>query len=113
MPLSGASYADLGRFERTGDLGSVALPGSARFDPATGNYRITGGGANMWGSEDACHFTWKQVSGDLKLSTRVTFVGAGGDPHRKAGWMVRQGLDPNAPYVDAVAHGVAFVGFVG
>jgi Tol biopolymer transport system component len=105
MLLPGSSHADIGLFEHNADFGSVSLPGSARFDPATGHYQITGGGANMWGSEDAFHFAWRQVSGDLKLSAQIVFVGSGGDPHRKAGWMVRQDLDPNAPYVDAVVHG--------
>lgn len=105
MFLPGSSHADLGPFERNADIGSASLPGSARFDPATGHYQITGGGANMWGAEDAFHFAWRRVSGDLKLSAQIAFVGSGGDPHRKAGWMVRQDLDPNAPYVDAVVHG--------
>jgi len=105
MVLPGSSRADLGQFERNADVGRVSLPGSARFDEASGRYQITGGGANMWGAEDAFHFTWRQVSGDLRLSTRVAFVGAGGDPHRKAGWMIRQDFDPNAVYVDAVVHG--------
>ena len=99
------SSADLGEFERSADVGQVSLPGSARFDSATGQYHITGGGANMWGTEDAFHFAWRRVAGDLKLSTKVAFVGTGGDPHRKAGWMVRQDLDPDAAYVDAVMHG--------
>jgi len=105
MLSPGSSQADLGQFERSADVGQVSLPGSARSDPATGRYQITAGGANMWGAEDAFHFAWRQVSGDLKLSARVAFVGTGGDPHRKAGWMVRQDLDPNAAYVDAVVHG--------
>ena len=105
MLLSGPSYADLGRFERNADVGQVSLPGSARFEPTAGRYQITGGGANMWGDEDAFHFAWRRVSGDLRLSTQIAFVGSGGDPHRKAGWMVRQDLDPNAAYIDAVVHG--------
>lgn len=99
------SYADLGAFERSADVGQVSLPGSARFDSATGRYHITGGGANIWGTKDAFHFAWRQVAGDLKLSTKVAFVGTGGDPHRKAGWMVRQDLGPDSAYVDAVVHG--------
>jgi Tol biopolymer transport system component len=105
MLSPGSSQADLGQFERSTDVGQVSLPGSARFDPAAGRYQITGGGANMWDTDDAFHFVWRQVSGDLKLSTRIAFVGTAGDPHRKAGWMVRQDLDPNAAYVDAVVHG--------
>ncbi len=99
------AYADLGEFERSADVGHVSLPGSARFDAATDQYHITGGGANMWGTQDAFHFVWRRASGDLKLATKVAFVGSGGNPHRKAGWMVRQDLAPDAAYVDAVVHG--------
>ena len=105
MLFSEPSYASLGPFECSTDVGRPSLPGSARFDPASGQYRITGGGANMWGAEDAFHLAWRQLSGDLRLSAQVAFVGAGGDPHRKSGWMIRQDLDPNAAYVDAVVHG--------
>ncbi len=28
-----------------------------------------------------------------------------GNAHRKAGWMIRQSLDADSPYVDAVIHG--------
>jgi hypothetical protein len=69
------SFADLGLFERNADVGQVSLPGSAQFDAATKQYRVTGSGANMWGAEDAFHFVWCQASGDLKLSARVAFEG--------------------------------------
>ena len=38
MLSPGSSQADLGHFERSADIGRVSLPGSARFDPATGRY---------------------------------------------------------------------------
>jgi len=105
MMSSNLSYADLGAFEAAGDVGRVSLPGSARYDAGASQYRLTGSGANIWGSEDAFHFVWRKVPGDLRLSARVAFEGSAGDPHRKAGWMVRQSLEADAPYVDAVVHG--------
>src|SRR4030042_1746734 len=86
MLSSEPSYTGLGQFERNADVGPVSLPGSAQFDAATKQYRITGSGANVWGAEDAFHFVWREVAGDLKLSARVAFEGAGGHEHRKAGW---------------------------
>ena len=81
-------------------------PGAAAvFDAAKREYRITGSGANIWGSVDAFQFMWKKVSGDLELSVEVDWQGEGKNAHRKAGVMVRQGLEPDSPYADAVVHG--------
>jgi len=41
MLLSEPSDGDPGQFERNADVGRVSLPGSARFDEATGQYLIT------------------------------------------------------------------------
>jgi TolB protein len=109
MALSGCSSTGTGLFESSRDIGKVSLKGSTKFDTQKQEYRITGSGANIWGTQDAFHFASRQVSGDLKLSTAVTFEGTGGNEHRKGGWMVRQSLDPNAAYVDAVVHGVGLV----
>jgi hypothetical protein len=59
----------------------------------------------MWGSEDAFFYLWRKVQGDLALTTTVTWEGKGKQPHRKAGWMIRSGLEKDAPYIDAVIHG--------
>ena len=43
----------LSRFEAHADVGIAPLQGAVTFGAATGEYRITGGGANMWGQADA------------------------------------------------------------
>ena len=68
-------------------------------------YRISGSGANIWGNSDQFHFAWKKASGDLDLTAEIEWVGAGKQPHRKAGWMVREDLEADSPYADAVVHG--------
>jgi TolB protein len=103
--LSKPSNADIGEFENDTDIGQISLQGSAQFDSETKQYRISGSGENMWASQDAFHFLWRRVSGDLKLTTNVTFTDSDGHEHRKAGWMVRQSLAPDAAYVDVVVHG--------
>ena len=45
------------------------------------------------------------MKGDFMLTTDLRILGEGGDLHRKAGWMIRQDLEADAPYVDAVVHG--------
>jgi Tol biopolymer transport system component len=96
---------ELGLFEAHGEVGDVQKKGSVQFDPRTGEYRITGGGENMWGTKDAFHYAWKRLSGDLTLTAAVSFPDKSGQPHRKAGWVVREGLEADAPYADAVVHG--------
>lgn len=97
--------ANIGVFNRQTDIGEVRHAGFARFDKERQEYRITGSGENMWASADAFHFVWRELSGDLVLTANVDWVGTGGHEHRKAGWVVRQGLEADAPYADAVVHG--------
>ena len=94
----------VGEFEAQTDVGETR-PGSGEFNPLTLEYRITGGGENMWESTDAFHYVWRRASGDMVLTADVELVGTGGVEHRKAGWVVRQSLDPDSPYVSAVVHG--------
>ena len=95
----------LGLFESHGDVGAVGVPGSVTYDAGHKSYLVAGGGENMWFAEDALHFVWKRVSGDVALAADVRWLGAGGNAHRKACLLLRQSLDPKSPYADAVVHG--------
>jgi TolB protein len=94
----------IGLFENASDVGQVHAPGSSSFDASRGEYRLTGGGENMWDTRDAFHFLSRQVSGDLVLQAAVKFPEKKGNAHRKAGWVVRQSLEADAPYADAIVH---------
>jgi len=94
-----------GIFDAHTDVGATKLPGSVEFDDARRSYVVAGGGANMWFTNDAFHFVWKILSGDVTLAADISFLGEGGDPHRKACLLVRQSLEPNAAYADAALHG--------
>jgi hypothetical protein len=59
----------------------------------------------MWFKEDAMHFVWKKVSGDISIAADIDFVGASAQPHRKACLVIRQNLEPGSPYVDVARHG--------
>ncbi|MCP6286068.1 hypothetical protein NL472_27880, partial [Klebsiella pneumoniae] len=83
--------------------------GSATYDEKTASYTLTASGANMWATADAFHFAAKPVSGNLRIAADVGFTGAGKDPHRKAGVMIRDSLEPDAPYADVVVHGDGLV----
>jgi TolB protein len=97
----------VGIFTSHGDVGkpSTIGPGSVIYDAATGTYTVTGGGENMWGTADHFHYVWIKVSGDVSLEATVEFVGSSPEPHRKACLLIRQSLDPDAPYIDAARHG--------
>jgi len=103
--FAGRAAAPIGEFEAESDVGVTPRRGSAEFDTARGEYRITGGGANMWESTDAFHFVWRRMSGDVSLFANVQLLGQGKQEHRKAGWVIRQSLDADSPYVSAVVHG--------
>lgn len=95
----------LGVFDASGDVGTVLHAGSVAYDSAKGTYTIAGSGENMWFAKDAYQFVWKKMSGDVALSADISFVGTGGNAHRKAVLMIRQSLDEDSVYVDIARHG--------
>lgn len=95
----------LGMFTRQDDIGPVPATGSATYSAKTDIYTVTGGGRDIWAKSDDFHFVSKQVSGDLTLAATLSWVTDSGDPHRKAGLMMRQSLAADSPYIDVVVHG--------
>ena len=95
----------LGLFAQQDDVGPVPAAGSADYDAATGVYRVTGGGRDIWAKSDDFHFVSKPVTGDMTIAATLSWVTDSGDPHRKAGLMMRQSLDADSPYADIVVHG--------
>ena len=43
----------LGMFEGATDVGQVSHAGAVEFRASSGEYVVTGGGANIWGNADA------------------------------------------------------------
>jgi len=95
----------LGQFDHSADIGNPQLPGSAKYDPATQQYTLSGAGTNMWFGRDQFHFLSRPMKGDFILRAHIRFIGAGAINHRKVGWMVRPSLEPDAPYADCAEHG--------
>jgi len=105
--LSAAVFAqggNLGVFTNSGDIGAPAIKGSAGFDTATGQYKITGAGANIWAGQDQFQYIWREMPGNFTVTATLRFLGQGNE-HRKAGIMVRQSLEADATYADVVIHG--------
>jgi TolB protein len=95
----------VGIFEGHGDVGAVNHPGKTEYDSSKQSYTLTGSGENMWFGSDNFQFAWKKWSTDASLTADISFVGQGGNAHRKAVLMVRQSLDPDSAYVDVALHG--------
>lgn len=106
---AGAAFSQsmtIGLFDGHTDVGAVNHPGSVDYNAAQGSYTISGSGENMWADADAFQFLWKRMSGDVSLTADITWIGVGGNEHRKACLIIRQNLDPGSPYIDAAYHGV-------
>lgn len=103
--IASAQQPPLDPFEASGDIGSPKHPGSAAFDAVEQTFTLTGSGANMWEARDECQFVWKKLKGDFIIRAEAAFVGESAEPHRKLGLMIRNGLEPDAVYVDAAVHG--------
>jgi len=95
----------IGIFEGHTNIGKNLHPGSAEYDAANHTYSVSGSGENMWFAADAFQFVWKKVSGDIAIAADMSFVGTGGNEHRKAALMVRQDLDADSVYADVALHG--------
>ena len=99
------SATKLGIFTQASDVGLVKHAGSSVWDAQLDQYQVSGYGTNMWKETDEFHVVWKKVKGDLILDAQVKFLGAGVDPHRKLGWIVRTSLDADSAYADVAVHG--------
>lgn len=102
--LAAGLAGQTGPFAGSGDIGETPMAGLITAE-GPGTFRVTGGGANVWGKADALFFAWRQVTGDVDISADVVFAGAGKNGHRKAMLMLRQDLTPGAAYADVALHG--------
>lgn len=105
--LSATAFAQtgtLGAFTNSDDVGAPPMKGSAEFDGATGQYKITGSGTDIWGKADQFHYVWREISGNFSVTATAKFLTDGID-HRKAVIMLRQSLDADSPFVHLVIHG--------
>lgn len=77
------------------DVGAVAAAGS--YSEASGVFTVDGSGADIWDTADEFHYVYKQKSGDGTFTARVTAVE---NTHgwAKAGIMIRDSLNANAPH---------------
>jgi hypothetical protein len=104
-----AAAVELEEFESQADVGTVEPAGSAEFDKASKQYRVKSSGENIWAKHDDFHFVYRKAAADMSITSDVELVGQGKNAHRKAGLMIREGLEPDAAYVDVMVHGDGLV----
>ena len=76
-----SAQGNLGIFEGASDVGNPSQKGSVASDAGKREYRVTGGGANIWAKSDDFYFVWHKISGDFTL----TAVGDASGPLQKTG----------------------------
>ncbi len=81
------------------DIGSPSLAGSA--SETSGNWTVTGGGADIWNAADQFNFAYESTTNDV-IVAQVLTVG-NSDPWAKAGVMFRDSADPASVFVNIVA----------
>ena len=101
--------ANIGIFEGASDVGVPSHKGNVTYDPGKKEYRVTGGGNNMWAARDDFFFVWKKIEGDVAITANLRIVSEGA-PHRKAGLIIRKDLEPGSIYGDGVVHGSGLTG---
>jgi TolB protein len=99
-----AQGGGFGAFTNSDDVGAPPIKGSAEFDTATGQYRITGSGTDIWGRADQFHYVWRTISGNFAVTATARFLTEGNE-HRKAVIMLRKSLDTDSPFLHLVIHG--------
>lgn len=92
-------------FTAATDIGNPKQKGSILFQPETQSYSLKGGGTDIWFGHDEFYYAFNEIEGDFIATARFEWVGAGLDPNRKTGWMIRKSKEDSAPHVSAVYHG--------
>jgi len=87
---------------------------ATRFAESAGTITMSAAGTDIWGTADEFRYAYKQLNGDGQIVAKVVSIGGpGNNEWRKAGVMIREGLDASSRHAfmaitPAVAHGVAF-----
>ena len=78
------------------DIGAAGQRGSATY--SAGTFRVSGSGADIWGTADAFHYLYQPLPYDGDLVVRVAAV-EGTNAWTKAGVMIRESLTPGSRHV--------------
>jgi hypothetical protein len=76
------------------DIGGAYPAGTTSY--SNGAWTVQGAGAEIWGTSDSCHFSYKALTGDGAIIAKVESIG-NTSPSAKAGVMMRTSLAQGAP----------------
>ncbi|NDJ60184.1 MAG: tandem-95 repeat protein [Chloroflexi bacterium] len=79
------------------DVGAPERAGAARYLSTSDTYVLEGAGIDIWLVNDQFHYVYQTLSGDGEIIARVTSQ-TNTNAWAKAGVMIRESLDPFAPY---------------
>jgi len=74
-------------------VGNTGVAGTASY--SNGIYTVAGAGADVWGTADAFHWTYRSLDGDGSIVARVTSI-QNVNVWTKAGVMIRNSLSPSS-----------------
>jgi hypothetical protein len=93
------------------DIGSVGSGGAGDAVESHGTWTVDGAGADVWGTSDAFHYTYRWLQGNGSITARVASLTGTAD-WTKVGVMMRGSHAPDAAHafllVAKAAKGVAF-----
>ena len=99
----------IGIFAGQSDVGGALVPGSSRFNPATGEYSIVSAGYNVWYQRDEFRFIWQKMSGNLSLAADIRFPDTAGYGDRKGFVIIRQSLNDDSKEAMVALHGAGLL----
>lgn len=71
------------------DIGTGNLGGTASYDSDNDMFRLSASGGQIWGTKDDFHYVYREVTGDVETTVKVSSLTAG-DEFGKAGIMIRE-----------------------
>ena len=92
-------------FQGSCDVGNLKHKGSYELVKETVSFHLKGSGKNMWFTNDEFFIVWRKVKGNFKLNSTIEWIGKGVEPHRKAGLIIRENLEPGSKYISIANHG--------
>jgi hypothetical protein len=95
----------IGIFDGQSDVGAALVPGSSKYEAATGKYTISSAGYNIWYTRDEFRYLWKKMSGDISLAASISFPDKEGYFDRKAVLIIRQTLEDDSKEAMVALHG--------
>ena len=74
-----------------GDIGTVAINGTASYDDATGTFTVIGDSGDIWSTADGMHFAYQPLSGDGSIVARLTSL-ENANVWSRGGVMIRESM---------------------